>query len=321
MAEEKLEQEAAVQKMEDIALTPQDFEVVGINLAEGQTVSRPSVSYWQDAWRRLKKNKTAMLGIFIILIVCIMAIVGPFMVPYTYNGNDLMHINQSPDGEHWFGTDQLGRDIWARVWQGSRVSLAIGVLVALLQCSIGVIIGGISGMLGGKIDMFIMRVVDILNSIPYLIFVILIMVVVGTGIFPLVLAFVITGWLSMARLVRGQILQLREQEYVLAATTLGASKTRLLLRHMIPNIISILIVQLTMAIPSAIFSEAFLSFIGLGIQPPMTSLGQLSRTGSEMMKVYPYQLIIPSIVISLTMLSLNLLGDGLRDALDPRMRQ
>lgn len=313
--------EENVVSSEKLELTPDMFETVGENLSEGEQVVRPSITYWKDAWRRLKQNKAAMIGLAIIILFCIMAIIGPHLTEYTYNANYLDNINKKPSAEHWFGTDQLGRDIWARVWIGARISLALGIFVAFLQCIIGILIGGLSGMVGGKVDMLIMRIVDILNAIPYLIFVILIMTVLGSGLFPLILSFAITGWLSMARLVRGQILQLREQEYVIAAKTLGAGGMRLLLKHMIPNIIGIIIVQLTMAIPSAIFSEAFLSFIGIGIQPPLTSLGQLARTGQEMMRAYPYQLIIPSIVISLLMLSLNLLGDGLRDALDPRMRK
>lgn len=305
----------------DVKLTPADFEHVGVNLEAGQQVVRESTTYFKDAWRRLKKNKAAMVGLAIIIFFVIMAVVGPMMTKYTYNTNDLSNVNLSPNGDHWFGTDQLGRDLWARVWMGARVSLAIGFFAAFLEMTLGIFMGGLAGMMGGKVDMLIMRAVDILNAIPALIFVILIMVIIGSGIVPLIAAFAITGWLSMARMVRGQILELREQEFVLAAITLGANKTRLLVKHMVPNIMSILVVQLTLAIPGAIFYEAFLSFIGIGIQPPMTSWGQLSKLGGEMMRVYPYQLIIPGTMISLAMLSLNLLGDGLRDSLDPRMRK
>jgi oligopeptide transport system permease protein len=297
------------------------FEHVGVNEERGQMIVRPSISYWRDAWRRLKMNKAAMFGLAVIIFCTIMSIIGPMMTEHTYYSNNLMLTNQAPSSSHWFGTDQLGRDLWARVWVGARVSLFIGFFAAFLQTTVGLLVGGIAGMAGGKIDMIIMRVIDVLIAIPYMIVVILMMVILGSGIVPLILAFTVTGWLPMARLVRGQILQLREQEYVMAAKVLGASNSRLLFRHMIPNTIGVIIVELTMAIPGAIFAEAFLSFIGIGIAPPMTSWGQLSRTGAELMRAYPYQLLIPAFFISITMLSLNLLGDGLRDALDPRLRK
>lgn len=297
------------------------FEHVGINEEKGQAIVRPSMTYWQDAWRRLKMNKIAMLGLVIIIVFSIMAVVGPMMVPYQYNDNNLTNADKAPSAEHWFGTDTLGRDIFSRVWVGARVSLMIGLLAAVIQSTLGILIGGIAGYFGGKIDMFIMRFIDVLIAIPFLIFVILIMVIIGSGLVPIILAFAITGWLGMARLVRGQLLQLKEQEFVLAARTLGADAKRLIMRHLIPNALGVIIVSLTMQIPGAIFTEAFLSFIGIGIKPPMTSWGQLANSGALVMQVYPYQLFIPAFFISLTMLSLNLFGDGLRDALDPRLRK
>jgi len=262
-----------------------------------------------------------MIGLVIIIIFTIMSIVGPMMVPYSYSDNELLNTNEIPTKAHWFGTDALGRDLWARVWVGARVSLFIGLMAALLDTGLGILVGGISGYYGGKVDMLIMRFIDIMIAIPSMIFIILIMVMVGSGVVPIILSFAITGWLGMARLVRGQILQLKEQEFVLAARTLGASSSRLILRHLIPNTLGVIIVSLTMRIPGAIFTEAFLSFIGLGVKPPMSSWGQLASTGASAMQVYPYQLFIPAVFISLTMLSLNLFGDGLRDALDPRLRK
>ncbi|HYE10081.1 MAG TPA: ABC transporter permease [Patescibacteria group bacterium] len=299
----------------------EQFKHIGINEEKSQAIIRPSMTYWQDAWRRLKKNPVAMLSLLLIIVFGIMSFVGPMMTPYNYYGNDLMKGDNAPSMEHWFGTDSLGRDLWERVWEGAKISLFIGVITALISGVVGTIIGGASGFFGGKLDMFIMRVIDILIALPYLIFVILIMIYLGSGLVPIIIALAITGWLGIARLVRGQVLSLKEQEFVLAARTLGASSSRLILRHLIPNTLGVIIVALTFAIPNAIFSEAFLSFIGLGIQAPQTSWGQLANLGIAAMQSYPYQLIIPSIFISLTMLSLQLLGDGLRDALDPRLRK
>ena len=297
------------------------FTHVGIDEEFSEVINRPSMTYWQDAWRRLKKNKIAMGGMVLIALFTFMSIVGPYMTEYTYNTNNLELLHQPPGKEHWFGTDALGRDMWARVWMGARVSLFIGLAAAVVETILGIIIGGLSGYMGGKADMFIMRFVDIMISIPELIFIILIMVIVGSGILPIILAFAITGWLRMARLVRGQVLQLKEQEFVLAAKTLGADSKRLVFKHLIPNTLGVIIVTLTMAVPSAIFYEAFLSFIGIGIRPPLSSWGQLANAGAQVFEIYPFELLIPAVFISLTMLSLNLLGDGLRDALDPRLRK
>lgn len=297
------------------------FTHVGIDEESGETISRPSITYWQDAWRRLRNNRIAMAGMVILALFIFMSIVGPHMTEYTYNANNLDLLHQPPGREHWFGTDALGRDLWARVWMGARVSLFIGLTAAVIESILGIIIGGLSGYLGGKADMFIMRFVDIMISIPELIFIILIMVIVGSGILPIILAFATTGWLRMARLVRGQILQLKEQEFVIAAKALGADSRRLIFKHLIPNTLGVIIVTLTMAVPSAIFYEAFLSFIGIGIRPPLSSWGQLANSGAQVFEIYPFELLIPAVFISLTMLSLNLLGDGLRDALDPRLRK
>lgn len=301
-------------------ITQEMFEHVGKNVSQMEAIARPSLTYWQDAWRRLKQNKVAMLGLIIIILYTILALVGPYMTPYDYRTTNTDEIDQPPSAKHWFGTDTLGRDLWARTWMGARVSLAIGFLSAVLNAFIGVIIGGISGYFGGKVDMIIMRAIDILYAIPYMIIVILMMVVLGQGIMPLVVAMIAVGWLGMARLVRGQILQLKEQEFVLAAKVLGASHSRIIFKHLIPNALGVILVNLTMSVPSAIFTEAFLSFIGLGVVPPQSSWGQLAYYGIQSFRVRPYQLFIPAFFISTTMLSLNLLGDGLRDALDPRLR-
>ncbi|GAA0363365.1 ABC transporter permease [Bacillus horti] len=297
------------------------FRHIGLNEQKSEEIVRPSMSYWQDVWRRLKANKIAMTSLFFLIGLSIMAIIGPMLTPYSYNVNNLSFTNQPPSAEHWFGTDSLGRDMWARVWVGARVSLAIGIVAAFFQTVIGVVVGGIAGFYGGRIDMIIMRFIDVMISIPYLIFVILIMVIMGAGIIPIVIAIAITGWLEMARLVRGQIMQLKNEEFIISAISLGASSFRLIFKHLIPNTLGVIIVSLTMAIPAAIFSEAFLSFIGIGVKPPMTSWGQLANLGTSVMQIHPYQLLIPAFFISITMLSLQLLGDGLRDALDPKLRK
>lgn len=304
-----------------IEINKELFTYIGINEEYSEAINRPSMTYWQDAWRRLKKNKVAMAGIVLLAVFTLMAIIGPYMVKFTYNSTNLELLHQTPNKVHWFGTDALGRDLWARVWIGARVSLFIGIAAAVIESLVGIIVGGLSGYMGGKVDMFIMRFVDIIIAIPELIFIILIMVVVGSGLLPIIIAFAITGWLRMARLVRGQVLQLKEQEFVLAAKTLGANSQRLIFRHLIPNTLGVIIVTLTMAVPSAIFYEAFLSFIGIGIRPPLASWGQLANLGAQVFEIYPFELLIPAVFISLTMLSLNLLGDGLRDALDPRLRK
>lgn len=297
------------------------FTVVGKDADNYNAIMRPSLTYWQDAWIRLKKNKVAMLGLSILILYIIMAIAGPHISRFDFKTTDSSNCDLLPNSLHWFGTDTLGRDLWVRLWMGARVSLTIGFVVTVINQFVGVIIGGISGYFGGKIDMFIMRVIDVLYGIPSLIVAILVMMVRGgSGMSSLIIAMVIVGWIGSARFVRGQVLQLKNQEYVLAAKVLGASSFRIILRHLIPNIMGLIITNLTMAIPGAIFQEAFLSLIGLGIQPPNASWGQLANDGTQNLQIYPWELFLPAFFISTTMLSLNLLGDGLRDALDPKMR-
>jgi oligopeptide transport system permease protein len=235
---------------------------------------------------------------------------------------DLMNTFTSPFTNGFiFGTDELGRDLWVRVWYGARVSLTIGFAAAFVDFIIGVIVGGIAGYYGGKVDNIIMRICDVLIGIPYLMIVILLTMVLSPGIVTIVLALSITGWTGMARLVRGQIIQLKEQEFVLAAKVLGANATRIILKHLLPNTLGIIIVRMTLNIPSAIFSEAFLSFIGLGVRLPIASWGALASDGVAAFQRYPHALFIPAAFICLTMLALNILGDAFRDALDPKLRK
>lgn len=305
---------------ESIRLPEAAFVRVGVSLGDADTITRPSVTFWADVRRRLVNNKVAMFGLALILLITCFAIFAPIASPYTYSYQDLTIVNQSPSAEHWFGTDSLGRDIWVRVWVGARVSLAVGIFGSVIPSLIGIIIGGISGYFGGVVDMIIMRFIDIVMCIPNMIYIILIMLYVGSGPVALVLAFALTGWMGTARSVRGLVLQLKEREFVLASRTLGASHLRLIFDHLVPNTLGIIVVSMTLGVPGAIFQEAYLSFIGLGIAPPIPSWGQLANAGVSVFRIFPSQLFIPSILISLTMLSFNLFGDGLRDALDPRLR-
>lgn len=284
-----------------------------------ETIS-PSLDFWQDGWRRLKSNPSAMLGLSCLLLLILMAIIGPFLTPYTYYDTHLHLKNLPPSSQFWFGTDELGRDLFTRVWWGARISLLVGILASLIDLVIGVLYGSIAGAASGKTDELMMRICDILYSIPYLLAVILLMVIIGSGITTIIIALTLTGWISMARIVRGQILQIKELDFVKAAEVSGASKFRILWRHLIPNCMGPIIITMTLTIPSAIFAEAFLSFLGLGVQAPIASWGTMANDGLPALRYYPWRLFFPAGFISLTMLSFNLLGDGLRDAFDPKLR-
>ena len=256
-----------------------------------------------------------------MVLLVLLVLFGPMMNPYNYYSNDYTAINGAPSAQHWFGTDTLGRDLWTRVWVGGRVSLLIAILATLFPFAIGMIMGGISGYFGGKVDMIMMRTIDILMGIPTMIYNILLIVVMGSGnISTLIIAFTLTGWMGSARSARGMVLQIKAREFVMASETLGASPVRIIFRHLLPNTMGIMVVGITLTIPMIIFAEAFLSFIGLGIAPPNPSWGQLISNAADVFKNYPYQFIIPCSFVSLTMLCFNLMGDGLRDALDPKLR-
>ncbi|AMA73669.1 ABC transporter permease [Aneurinibacillus thermoaerophilus] len=303
-------------------LTADMFRPVTDHFKDAEKIERPSVSYWADVWRRLKMNKLAMIGLLMIIALVIMAIIGPMISGYTYYKQDFSIKNMRPSAEHWFGTDSSGRDIFTRVWYGARISLFIGVMAAFIDFVIGVLYGGISGLKGGRIDNIMMRIAEVLYGIPYLLMVILLMVVMGQGLWTIIIAMTITGWIPMARLVRGQVLQLKEQEYVQAAMVLGADTKWILRKHMIPNMMGPILVNVTLTVPTAIFAEATLSFLGLGIPAPQASWGTMVNDALVSLLVgNVYQLFIPGFFISLTMFAFNVLGDGLRDALDPRMRK
>lgn len=304
------------------------FERIGANTLEGEGITRPSTSYFRDAMHRLSKNKAAMVCLFIIITITLGSIFIPMFSPYTMSEQHLTHtyapigfVDPSDGHIHLFGTDTLGRDIFTRIWYGARISLFISFTAVFVNFIIGLIYGGISGFIGGTTDNIMMRIIEIINGIPYLIIVVLLMMVIPPGTMTMVIAYATVGWTGMARLVRGQIMSLKQQDFVVAARVMGAKPARIIGKHLLPNTLSVVIVNVTLAIPSAIFTEAFLSYIGLGVPVPLASWGTLANEGSRVFQMYPSQLIIPAVCISLTMLSFNLLGDGLRDALDPKLRR
>ena len=280
-----------------------------------------SISYAQDAAARFKQNKTAMAALFVLIWLISMAIFGPLFSSYSYSEIHLESVNQPPSAQYWFGSDDLGRDVFCRVFWGARISLFIGIAAALIDMVIGVLWGSIAAYLGGKTEEFMMRFCDVLYSIPHLLVAIFLTVIRGSGIGTILLAMTITGWMNMSRIVRGQILQIKQNDYIDAARAIGASRTRILFRHLIPNVMGPIVATMTLTIPTAIFTEAFLSFVGLGIQVPAASWGVMINEGLTAMNYYPWRLIFPAVMITLTMLSFNILGNALRDVLDPRLRR
>jgi oligopeptide transport system permease protein len=275
-------------------------------------------SLTQDAIARLKKNKMAMIGLFIILFMVIIALLTPWIAPYSYEEQNLDLGASAPSAAHWLGTDTLGRDQLTRIMYGSRISLMVGFIATAVALTIGVLWGAIAGFIGGRVDAVMMRIVDALYALPFTIFIILLTVIFGSSMLLLFLAIGAVEWLTMARIVRGQVLGIKRQEFVEAAISMGLSPWRIITRHLIPNVLGPVIVYTTLTIPSVILLESFLSFLGLGIQPPASSWGSLISGGVETMEEYPWLLIFPGLVLTITLFSLNFLGDGLRDALDPR---
>lgn len=279
-----------------------------------------SLSYLQDARRRFCQNRAAIFSLALLVFFCLMAIIGPMLSPYTYSKIQLSLKNLPPCSKFWFGSDDLGRDVFCRVWWGARISLSIGITAALLDGAIGVAWGSIAAYFGGWIDELMMRICDALNTIPTLLMVILLTVYMGSGLKTIFIALSLVGWINMARITRAQILQIKQNDYIMAAIAIGASVPRIVLRHLIPNALGPILATVTMTIPAAIFTEAFLSFLGLGLQAPLSSWGIMINEGIGAMEFYPWRLFFPSCLICLTMLSFNIIGNALRDALDPRLR-
>jgi len=275
-------------------------------------------SLWRDAWRRLARNRLAVAGAVILAFIIVACLLAPWISVYGYEEQDLVLGAAPPSAAHWLGTDTLGRDLLTRILYGGRISLMVGLTATSVALLIGVTWGAIAGYFGGRLDAMMMRIVDILYALPFMIFVVLLTVVFGRSILLLFLAIGAVEWLTMARIIRGQVQSLKCQEFVEAAVSLGLSRRAIIFRHIVPNAIGPLIVYTTLTIPAVMLLEAFISFLGLGVQPPMSSWGSLISDGVETMEEYPWLLIYPGITLSLTLFALNFLGDGLRDALDVR---
>nr|WP_141189075.1 oligopeptide ABC transporter permease [Terrilactibacillus laevilacticus] len=336
-------------KMPNNDITNDMFLPADIDTTQSEKISRQSLSFWKDARKRLAKNKGAMISLVIIIFIVIISLIGPHMNNYgaykqnlhlvnlpakipvlekisflpfngTEHGVDIYeqrHIKQN----FWFGTDDLGRDLWTRTWKGTQISLLIAVIAALADLVIGVAYGGISAYYGKHVDNVMQRIVEVLSGIPNLVLIILLILVLQPGLLTITIAIVSTGWISMSRIVRGQMLRLKSEEYVYASQTLGASNSRIIFKHLVPNTSGQIIINTMFSVPSAIFFEAFLSFIGLGIRDPQASLGSLINRAYGVFQIHPSQVLFPSIVICLLLICFNILGDGLRDAFDPKLRK
>ena len=330
---------------------PEDFMPANEEEKQSQVIMRESVGFWQDGFRRLRKNKVAMVSLFVIIVVMIFSFIVPAFYPYDYKtqikGSENLHPMQYSEKEiermdagekvfpHVLGTDKMGRDYAIRVMMGSRISLLVGIIAAAIILVIGSIFGSIAAFAGGWVDLIMMRIVDIIYSLPDMLIIILLSVVfnetlkplitgtvlekLGTNMISMFIVFGLLYWVSMARLIRGQILSIKNNEYVLAARCIGTKNARILRRHILPNCLSVIIITTALQVPSAIFTESYLSFLGLGVSAPLTSLGSLANDARSAMQSYPYRLVIPAVLICLIVLALNLLGDGLRDAFDSKL--
>ena len=285
---------------------------------DGQFVAMESKSFARNVWESFSRNRLALVGLILLAVLVCAAIFGPMLSPYPYDGMDAMSRNQSSSAAHWFGTDQMGRDVFTRVLYGARVSLLVGFASTALNLVIGVLYGSIAGYVGGRVDMVMMRIVDVIYAVPAMIYMILLMLIFGSNIYSVMLGICVNGWINMARIVRSQVMSLKEQEFSVAAFVIGASRKRILFRHLLLNSLGPIIVTVTLMIPQAIFTEAFLSFIGIGISAPMASLGTLAQDAKMLMNVYPMQMVWPVLVICIVIFSLNFIGEGLETALNPR---
>jgi oligopeptide transport system permease protein len=302
------------------AIAPEKFEIVGAKASDSDSLNKKQVSFWREVFYRFSHNKLAIVGMVFLVFIILMAIFAPLFSSWNYEESTGLY-NKPPSKDHWFGTDDLARDLFVRVWMGARISLFIGLAAAFIDLIIGVLWGSIAGLLGGRVDNIMMRIADILYAIPYLLVVIILLVVLQPGLLPMIIALSLTGWVNMARIVRAEVLSIKSREFVLAAQTLGANSWHLIKRHLIPNALGAILVTMTLTIPSAIFTESFLSYIGLGVQQPFPSWGTMASEGNKAIQSAPWRLIFPAVCICLTIFSFNAVGDGLRDALDPKLRK
>ena len=342
--------------VDSIEFRPDDFQRKPDNQSIHTDSNFASQNYWKDVRRRFLSKKSAVVGLIFILLIALMAIIGPGMNDYSYSGQTLAEKNLAPrvpgieqfgvldgsekmstttgtklvnyyeekgleDTYYWFGSDTLGRDIWTRVWSGTRISLIIAVLATMIDMIIGMSYGLISGYFGGAVDTVMQRIAEIANSIPRLVIVTLLLLVLKPGLWTIIFALMLTEWIGMSRIARAEMLKLKEQEFVLASRTLGAGSFFIIFKEVLPNIIGPIITQCMLSIPTAIFTEAFLSFVGLGIPVPECSLGSLINDAFNSFTTHPYQIIPPIVVMALLMLSFNIVADGLREALDPKMKE
>lgn len=277
--------------------------------------------FWKSSFRIFRKNKIGMFAAVILILMILLCLFGEYLRPYGVQEQNTAIKNQVPSAEHWFGTDQLGRDIFVRVCHGGQISIQIGLIASVIVCVIGVIYGTISGYFGGKVDIIMMRVVEVVKGVPHLVIVILLTILLDVnGIIPLILAMTISGWVNAAQIIRGQVKQLKNQEFILAVQCLGIPTWKIMVRHMIPNMMGIIVVAITLDIPNFIFQEAFLSFVGLGLKHPAVSWGILISQAQVNLAHYPYQVAFPALAISIVMVSFNLLGNAWKEAFDPKFR-
>jgi peptide/nickel transport system permease protein len=290
-------------------------------LAGQEDAEARSRGFWADSLSRLAENRLVLLAAFILAVLVAVAVFAPYVAPYDPTGQSLAESLQGPGAKHLLGTDEMGRDILSRIVYGTRISLSVGIVSQLIACCLGVFLGALAGFYGGFTDTLISRTIEVFSAFPELLFAIGIMFVLGPGVINVFIALGLLSWTHYARLVRGQVMQLREMEYAQACVVCGGSNARIILRHLLPNCFSTIVVLVTLGVPGAILTEASLSYIGLGVQPPMASWGQMISAAQQYISFYPYYSIAPGIAIIITVLAFNIFGDGLRDALDPRIRE
>ena len=312
------------------SLTEQDFVRLPADRSMADAIVRPSVSYWRDVLRRIRSDKVAIVSLTFLVIIILMAIFAPILSPYGYETTDLLHTNQPPSVEHWFGTDAGGRDLWTRVWVGARISLIIGLGGAIVPQIIGIFLGGLSGFFGGWVDMLLMRITEIFSSLPFLPFAMMLSYVIrtmpigeNTRIFIIMIILGLLSWTGLARMIRAQVLAEREKEFVIAAKSMGVKENRIAFKHILPNVISIILVNITLDFAGCMLTESSLSYLGFGVQQPQPTWGNMlnGANNSIVIQNFWWQWLFPAIALSVATISINIIGDTLRDVLDPKSSQ